>query len=74
MQVQLVTLFQGEKAQVPQVRGGGRKEATGGEKKVRLGLVGMGVPSSSSRTCGGGVVGEEEERFFEGVVLRAAEL
>ena len=58
-------LFQGEKAQVPQVRGG-RKETTGGEKKVRLGLVGMGVPSSSRRTCGGGVVGEEEERFLEG--------
>ena len=32
--------------------GGGRKEETGGEKKVRLGLVGIGVPSSSSRTCG----------------------
>ena len=54
--------------------GGGRKEATGGEKKVRLGLVGTGVPSSSSRTCGEGVVGEEEEWFLDGGVLRTAGL
>ena len=53
--------------------GGGPREAAGGERKVRLGLVGIGVPSSSKRACGGEVVGEAEG-FLEGVETRAAEL
>ena len=53
--------------------GGGLNEAAGGVRKARLGLIGMGVPTSSKRACGGEVVGATG-RFLEGLEPRAAVL
>ena len=48
-------LFQGGGRAGPTRPGGGRTEGVEGEKNVHLGFVATGVPSSSSKICGGGV-------------------
>ena len=53
--------------------GGGRTEAEMGVRKVRLGLIEMGVPSSSKSACCGGVMGATRG-FLEGFELQAAML
>ena len=53
--------------------GGGQTEARRGVRKVFLGLIEMGVPSSSKCACCGGVMGAPRS-FLEGFELRAAML